>query len=332
MISITPNYGIYNIKSNLVSRSRVTEDLNSKGDKFLNENKFKEALDCYNKSINSNPEQIKVYKKIAKAQFGLKNYKEAEKNYKTYLKEKPEDIDIIIELGETQRQMGHFKEALNTFEKAYELDNANDLARRSIFMTKNNILSIFSPQRAEREKTEYAQKNLEEALNMTINYLTPKYMNEFKNVTFQFGKTSKMGGTENIAQYENSKNTITISNSYIYASPQVIAAYLSHESVHAHDNDAYTSITEEQDAYEIATKFWIKNSNGIKDPEMDYAAELYKKSPETLKTRVAEIYSLRDPDISLTSPNHPPQKLFHLSSSNNHHVASQSIKSYDVIA
>ena len=157
-------------------------------------------------------------------------------------------------------------------------------------------------------------------------------MNKFKNVKFQFGKTASMGGTGNIAQYENTKQSITVSNSYIYAAPQVIAAYLTHESVHAHDNDPYTSIREEQDAYEIATKFWIENSNGVQDPEMDYAADLYKKSPQTLKDRVEEIYSLRDPDISKTSPNHPPQSFFSQNYSNQNNAAAQTLRAYDIIA
>ena len=309
-----------------------SSDLTKQGDKALNENKHQEAIDCYQKILADNPDDKTIYKKLAKAQFGLKDYGNAEKNFKVYLENKPEDSDVIIELGETQRQMGHYKDALNSFEKAKNLDKTNDLAKRSILETKNNMLAVYSPEKAKKEKAEYAEKNLQEAMKMTVNYMTPSYMKELQDVKIQFGETASMGGTGNIAQYENGKKAITVSNSYIYASPQVIAAYLSHESVHAHDKDPYTSITEEQDAYEIATKFWIKNSNGVSDPEMDYAADLYKKSPETLKTRVKEIYTLRDPQIAETSPNHPPDKFFHWGKSDKNNHASQSIKNYDVIA
>ena len=65
---------------------------------------------------------------------------------------------------------------------------------------------------------------------------------------------------------------MTVSEKYKYAPAQLIAAYIIHESVHAHDKDSYTSIREEQDAYKIATEFWIANSKGVEDPEMDYAA------------------------------------------------------------
>ena len=88
---------------------------------------------------------------------------------------------------------------------------------------------------------------------------------------------------------------------------------------------------EEQDAYEIATKFWIKHSKGVQDPEMDYAAELYKQSPTALASRVKEIYELRDPSIAQTSPNHPSEKKIHFNFFNKK-VAQQPLQSYDVIA
>ena len=323
-----------NIINRNVSQSFSGSDISdilAQGDKALNENKFEEALSAYEKANKLNPEENTVYRKLAKAQFHLKDYASAEKNYEIYLEKTPDDFDTWIELGETQRQAGLYQKALKSFEQAYSLDSSNDLANRSILETKNNILSIYSPERAQAEKVAQAEKNLSAALDMTIKYMTPEYMQGLKDVAVTFGETASMGGTQNIAQYENHKNTITISNSYIYAAPQVIAAYLSHESVHAHDNDPYTSVREEQDAYQIAAKFWIKNSDGVKDPEMDYAASLYKESPKTLNDRVAEIYKLRDPDIAETSPNHPPKKLFHFNTSKTK-AASQTIKTYDVIA
>ncbi|MBQ8887772.1 MAG: tetratricopeptide repeat protein [Candidatus Gastranaerophilales bacterium] len=339
MFSIKP-YSVsnsYSLRNNTLNKSVQSfagydvSDLLSKGDDALNNNKFDEALKYYQEANQKNPDELQTYRKLGKTYFNLKDYATAEKNFETYLASKPEDIDTWVELGESQRQHGLYQKALASFQKAQSLDSANDLANRSILETKNNILSIYNPERAKSEKQAYAAQNLRTALNMTVNYMTPEYMKELEDVSIQFGETATMGGTSNIAQYENYKKAITVSNSYIYASPQVIAAYLTHESVHAHDKDPYTSVREEQDAYQIATKFWIQHSNGVSDPEMDYAAELYTKSPTTLSKRVAEIYKLRDPDIAETSPNHPPKKLFHLNPTKRK-AASQAIKTYDVIA
>lgn len=331
-----PNYGKYNrkqmqTKSAQHFRASDISDILAKGDKALNENRFQEALDAYTKANQTDPNNNSVYKKLGKTYFHLKDYKASEMHFKTYLENAPEDAECWIDLGQTQKMAGYYQKAIDSFKQASKMDSSNDYAKRCMLETQNDMLAIYFPQQAEQEKREYAAKNLQAALNMTIDYLSPAYMKDLADVKVMFGETASMGGTANIAQYENYKKTITISKDYIYASPQVIAAYLTHESVHAKDADAYTSIREEQDAYEIATKYWINHSNGIKDPEMDYAAGLYTQSPSALRNRVAEIYKLRDPSIAETSPNHPPDKSFHFLNKKSH-AASHPIKEYNVIA
>ena len=334
MISITP----YSYSPILRTRKQTPlkftggniRSLIESGDRALNENRDKDALSFYLQAQKQEPENAIINKKIAKAYHKLKDYKSAETNFQIYLKDNSGDAETWIDLGESQRQQGKYKNAIRSFETAQRLDPNNDLARRSILEAKNNELSIISTQKAYEEKQKYANKNLQEAMQMTISYMTPEFMSDISDVEIKFGQTASMGGTANIAQYENSKKTITVSEKYKYASPVVIAAYLVHESVHAKDKDAYTSVREEQDAYAKATEFWIKNSNGIKDPEMDYAAQLYNQSPEKLSKRVEEIYIMRDPSIAKTSPNHPPTKRKFFNSETD--AASQPIKTYNVIA
>ena len=320
MISISA----INYKPIFKGESQNVDNINN-GDKALNENKPQEALKYYQAANKENPSDYSIYRKLGKADFQLKNYKEAEKNFNIYLKNNPDDADCLIELGNSQSMQGLHKKAFESYKKAYNLDNTNDLAKRSMLSAQNMMLSMYAPQKAQQEKAQQAEKNLKEALDLTVKYMG------LKDVSVQFGKTDSMGGASNIAQYENSKNTITVSDSYIYASAQVIAAYLVHESIHAHDKDAYTSVREEQDAYEKSVKFWSKNSKKVKDPEMDYALGLYKKSPLELRDRVKEIYMLRDPDIAQTSPNHPPKQHFNYNASKSK-AASQSIQEYNVIA
>ncbi len=327
LISISEKY--FN-NSKLTFKSSAETDFVSQGDKALNENRLNAALSSYQKALEESPDNEKVNRKLGKAYFRLKDYKNAEENFNKYLEKNPDDVDCLIELGETKQQQGLYKKAAENFEKAYELDKTNDLAKRSLMSAQNYNLGLYAPEKAFREKVEYAKKNLQDAVNLTVKYLGADYMKELSDVSFQFGKTSTMSGTSNIAQYENAAKSITVSDSYIYAAPEVIAAYTIHESIHGHDKDAYTSIREEQDAYEAAAKYWIKNSKGIKDPEMDYAAGLYKKSPASLRERVEEIYTLRDPSIAKTSPNHPPAKKNHLLKRSN--AASQSLSEYSIIA
>ena len=333
MIKLSPvNYNI-NLNKSFCGNEDIS-DLVAKGDKALNEGKFSDALKIYQEANGKNPQNYDLYRKMGKANFQLKDYKSAEDNFNIFLEKNPDNAECLIDLGEAQRMRGLYTKALSNFESALELEPDNDLAKRSLLETQNNILSVYAPERAYKEKMEYARKNLKEALNMAVKFMGADYMKALKDVNIMFGKTASMSGTANIAQYEKKEpvGDITVSDSYIYASPQVIAAYLVHESVHGHDNDAYTSVREEQDAYEVAAKFWIKNSKGVKDPEMDYASGLYKKSPSALRQRVAQIYTMRDPDIAMTSPNHPPKKLFNFNKAISSSAASQSLQQYDVIA
>lgn len=335
MISITPFPNINNYKSAYKAMPAFcavdVSDIMAKGDNALNENRLNDALNFYTQALQKNQNEDVLYRKLGKTYHNMKDYSSAGENFKAYLEKNPDDTEVWIDLGESQRCKGLYNEAIKSFEKASSLEPNNDLARRSIMQAKNNKLAIYSPEQAKKEKYEYATKNLQTALQMTVDFLSPAYMQDLSDVQICFGETASMGGTSNIAQYENYKKTITVSDSYTYAAPQVIAAYLTHESVHAKDKDAYTSVREEQDAYEIATKFWIKHSNGVQDPEMDYAADLYKQSPATLQNRVEEIYVLRDPFIAKTSPNHPPEKKVHFNFLKKK-AAQQPLTTYDVIA
>lgn len=334
MIKISPNISnrnYMNLNKHVSFSGTDVSELLKQGDSLLNSDKASDAIAVYNQALKMDPDNVSINRKLGKANFHLKNYAESEAHYKKYVEQNQQNAEAWIDLGEAQRQNGFYKAAKESFEIALQLEPDNNLAKRSILETENNFISCFSPLDAYEAKNRYAQQNLQKALQMTVDYMTPEFMQGLSNVQIKFGETASMGGTSNIAQYENGIKTITISNAYKYAAPQVIAAYLVHESVHAKDADAYTSIREEQDAYEVATKFWIQNSNGVKDPEMDYAADLYKKSPDALKNRVEEIYLMRDPDIAKTSPNHPPQKKFHFVK-NSSKAADQPIKEYSAIA
>ena len=220
MLSVRPDVCNGNMKE-IPFRGNNALEAVKQGDTLLNNNKPNEALNAYKNALNQSPDDTKIIGKIGKTYFKLKDYKSAEENFEKYLDSNPNDTDYIIELGEAQRMGGYYEKAIQTFEKACNQDPSNDLAKRKLLEAKNNLLSVYNPQRAKNEKNEYATQNLKTALNMTVNYMTPEYMSDIRNLTIEFGKTAEMGGTANIAQYEDSRKTITVSDEYIYASPQV---------------------------------------------------------------------------------------------------------------
>ena len=178
-----------------------------KGDNALNNNKPEEAVVAYKEASQKNPNEIDVYRKLGKAYISLKDYDNAINAYNTYLSKNENEDEVWIELGEAQRLKGQYQKAIQCFEKAAAIDPKNDLANRSLQEAKNNVLSIYSPSIALKQREEIAAKNLGEALNMAVKYLSPAYMKEFADVKIVFGETASMGGTSNIAQYEDYKKT-----------------------------------------------------------------------------------------------------------------------------
>ena len=248
----------------------------------------------------------------------------------------PKDVETITLLGETYKQSGYYGLAIKNFEESLNLDKSSDYAKRNLEETKNISCSIYNPHLAIAQKKAQAQKNLDEAIAIAKNYLPKGYMKDLADVCVVFDTTNEMGGRSNIAQYEHAKRKITVTGDYIWANPRIVSAYLVHEFVHAKDNDPYTSIREEQDAYEEAAKFWLTkhptdSNTPVKDPEMDYVGALYSQSPQALKDRVAEIYKLRDPKISKTSPKHPPRSTA-AATSLDEGIEAEPLISYDVIA
>lgn len=287
----------------IIAKKYITQ-----GNECLKRNDFDSAIIKFNiaKKHAQNPPE--AFLGLGRAYKYKKDLDNAETNFKIYLEKQPDDVEIIVQLGEILKEKGQYYEACNQFEKALKINPNNDYARRQLLSTSNDILFIYSPQSGLYENRRYSRENMQHALELAVKALPKNYTNDMQDVKVGFDYTSELGGRSNIAQYEHKKRKITVTSDYIYASANLVASYLIHEFVHAKDNDPYTSICEEQDAYRAQAEFWVYNSNNIEDPEMDYVVSLYKQSAKTLNDRVKEIYTLRDPSINKTSPNHPKNR------------------------
>ena len=307
-----------------------------RGNAFLKINELDKAIACYKKSVELSPDYTDAYFNLGKAYFLQKKYSEAANAFEKVRKLAPNDAEALVLLGESYKNNGYYKKSIEIFNEALRVDNTSDYAKRNYKEAENYSYAIFNLEKAYQQKKSQATKNLDDAINMAKKFLPSGYLKDMSDLTVAFDDTSEMGGRSNIAQYEHYKRKITVTADYIWANPKLVAAYLVHEFVHAKDNDPYTSIYEEQDAYVEAAKFWsskigmTKDSVRTSDPEMDYVVELYNKSPESLRTRVAEIYKLRDPGIAKTSPNHPPNSKLGATGLSN--MNAQSLKHYDIIA
>jgi len=332
---IEPVLRVNPVLNGILSSSGVKEsnDLVEEGKNYAKHQKYDEAADCFKKSIELRPEGKETYLELGKVYLRQEKYSDAASSFEEYLKTYNSDADAILYLGDAYRGSGRYSDAISQYQKASVLEPENDLAKRSLKTAENDRLACIDRQRAQKEKYDTAVANLKQAVAMTKGHLPTGYCKDLSDLTICFDKTAKLSGTSNIAQYEHAKKRITVTSDYIYAAPNIVASYLVHEFVHAKDKDAFTSVKEEQDAFREAAKYWDKNSNGVKDPEMDYVVGLYKQSTESLDARVEEIYKLRDPDIAMTSPNHPPlSSKVAASQGLELSAAGQPIKNYDIIA
>ncbi len=315
-------------KELLAAAAAQDEKLKQQADEQMKEGYFDNAINLYKQALLINSENPDANLSLAKTYKLKSDYKNALPYFEKSTSLFPEDLEVATLLGECYKHTGQYKKAEDQFQKIVNKDPQYDYAKRNLLDTKNLMIACYDPTRAYKERQTAAQDNLNTAINMAADFFPKGYMKDMGDLTIAFDKTEQMAGRSNIAQYEDKKRKVAVIDEYVYASPKLVATYVVHELVHAKDKDPYTSIKEEQDAFRIQADFWIKNVKDVKDPEMDYVIELYKKSPETLDKRVAEIYRLRDKDIPETSPNHPPSKG---RAAANSLTNGQPIRAYDII-
>lgn len=306
------------------------EKFTMQGDEMMKEGHFDSAINLYRQALQINPDNYDANLNLAKTY----KYKNDDKSSIPYFEKSaalaPQDLEVLTLLGEAYKNSGYYDKAERQFRKVLDIDPAYDYARRNLLDTQNFKLACTDPVRAKKEREQAAIANLHQSIKLAANHFPKGYMKDLADLTVAFDKTESMGGRSNIAQYEHFKRKTTVMDDYIYASPYIVGSYLVHEFVHAKDNDPYTSVREEQDAYRTQAEFWVKNAKNIKDPEMDFVTELYNSSPQTLDKRVAEIYRLRDKNIPEMSFNHPPSNKKSAASAGLSD-SSQPIKAYDVI-
>ena len=283
---------------------KKAELLKKAGNEFIKINNPQKAINLYQKAINDNPEYSDAYYNLAKTFKNVGDYDKAIINYEKYLKIDPIDAEVLTNLGECYKEKKQYVKAEKTLKRAVSIDPKLDFAARQLKEIQYLKQHEVDPASADLNRSAYAAENMRKSLVLLQKFYPPEITNQLEDITFCFDETDSLGGHQNIAQYEIANRRIVVTNKYVYAAPEVITAYLVHEVIHSLDRDALTSIQEEQEAYRKSVEFWSAYSNGVKDPEMDYAKSLYDISPEELDKKVAEIYATRDGSIPLTSPHH----------------------------
>ncbi|MDD3149550.1 MAG: tetratricopeptide repeat protein [Candidatus Gastranaerophilales bacterium] len=290
--------------SNKMVSKKTSEMLKENGNKYFKEQNYKKAIESYKKAVEIKPDYPDVYFNLGRSYRYLGDIPNAINSYEKLIKLNPDDLESLCNLADCYKLNGDFNTAEKTYKKVIAEDEKYDLAQRKLKQLENEKLAISNPFLAKKEKNDAAKKNMEEAKNLAFQYFPKETVDDVRDIAFVFDKTDTLGGQSNIAQYENNNRRIVVTDDYTWANPKIIASYLVHEIIHAKDRDCLTSITEEQDAYRESVKFWLINNDNVKDPEMDYASNLYKQNRSLLDEKVAQTYSTKDGSIPEFSPNH----------------------------
>ncbi len=279
------------------------------GDEHARNEEHNTAVFYYKKAINTNPDYVQPYYNLAKVYKKRGQMAQAIDIYQKLLKVKSDEIEAQSLLGQCFTEQGNYKAAKIAYEKAVKIDPKYDFASRSLKKLENLMLAATNPIKAGEIKQQIAKNNLKKALQLVNQHASPNLTKGLEDLDITFDETDSLAGHKNIAQYENHNKKIVITSDYIWSAPEITAAYIIHEAVHAKDKDGLTSVREEQDAYQASIEFWIAHNNGVKDPELDYAAGLYRENPDKLREKVGQTYRSRDKSIPEYSPYHiPPEQ------------------------
>ena len=301
---LSPEFSSFKYKSYKFGTNNQAVVYKNLGNDFVNNNDYKSAIESYKKSISLDNTYVDAYYNLAKTYYHLGYFEQSKAVYEKLIKFVPDNVEYRTNLANCYLKTKDIKNARLQVEKGLLLDNKYDPIHRVMKEIELENMRNFSDKLAQTKIFAQEKENIANALKLVKSYYPKEIIEKVADVIVTFDTTEKMQGYSNIAQYENYNNRIVISNEYLWAAPEVVAAYLVHEIIHAKDKDAYTSIKEEQDAYEESVKYWAKYNNGIKDPELDYACDLYKQEPSLLAQRVKQIYKSRDSKIADFSPNH----------------------------
>lgn len=104
----------------------IADRYKEKGNKLMREEKFTEALKCYEKAVRFNPSEPALYCNRAAAFNNLKKYKQALKDCNTAITLNSSYAKAYIRRGLAYEKLKDNKQALESYKKAFQLEPDNE--------------------------------------------------------------------------------------------------------------------------------------------------------------------------------------------------------------
>ncbi len=286
----------------------MAEQHKEQGNKYRKLQLHYEAIREYAEAIRLDPGYTDAYYNLGRTYVVVGDPANAARTLEQLLAINPADHEARILLAEQRTRLGQPDQARRHYELILDQVPMFDPARRNLRLLDVKRKAQTSPQAAYFLLQGSGQQALNQAKVLAKNYCMlrndPAMLPVMDAVRYEFAPTEQVNQVANLAEYDHMRRTIRFAPEMAFAHPNVLAAYMVHELVHARDNDAITSVMEEQDGYRELARFWLVNRGQVIEPNLDLAAALYGESPDRLDQKVRELYTMRDPLMSEKSPGH----------------------------
>lgn len=208
--------------------SQVSKKYETLGNEQYKNNNFDKAAIYYQKSIKIKPDNEKPYYRLAKIYKKNGDLNKSIRTYQELLRIKPNEIEAQTLIGYCLMEIGDYDSAKMSYQKAVEIDPNYDFAKRSLKKVENLMLAEKDPQAADRLKKQAAKNNLKKSIDFVKQHASPALTRSLREIEITFDETDSLSGHKNIAQYENHNKRIVITSDYVWAAPEVTAAYIIH--------------------------------------------------------------------------------------------------------
>ena len=285
------------------------EQYKDKGNDYRRLNLPDLAIDQYRKAIVSDPHYTDAYYNLARTYVTVHQPRQAIQTFQQLLQVDPQDFEARLTLAEQWIAVGQPQAARQEYVYILQRQPNYDSASRNLSLLNLRMTPGASPQRIQQAIRQQGLQVLRQAKSLLRQYYTqanaPIMLNVMDSIQYEFSPTQQIDQVANLAEYDHMQGrTVRFAPEMAFAHPNVVAAYMTHELIHARDNDTLTSILEEEDGYRSMARFWEKFKGNVAEPNIDLAASLYRESPDRLDLKVRELYTMRDPLIPEKSPGH----------------------------
>lgn len=291
------------------SQTIEAEQYKNTGNEFRKRGMMEQARQAYETAIRVAPGYTAAYFNLAQLEALTGRMPRAVDLLSRLLAIDPMDHTARLTLGEYYERTGFTQEAKKRYLEILQVQPHFDPAKRKLDYLLYRDQVRFYPDTADELLATRYREIMTKSKALLIEFFTvhqpnPVYRKLIQDLTIVFEPTQKTGDTDNMAEFDPRRGVTRLLPEMLFSSPNVVAAYLAHETVHAMDGDGHTSVLEEQDAYRHLARFWAVYKGQEVEPNLDRAVELYRQSMDALDQEVRRIYTIQSPGIADKSPGH----------------------------